>query len=116
MADWAIVIGVDKYLIPNASLRGAVRDALEMRRWLIEEGRVPEENIALLLAPDTEPVPAGIEYLEPTYENIITSIDSTLMKSASRSSRSRKQGLHRSGGTRPGPGTHSPERPSPWPM
>lgn len=87
MADWAIVIGVDKYLIPNASLRGAVCDALEMRRWLIEEGRVPEENIALLLAPDTEPVSAGIEYLEPTYENIITSIDSTLMKSGARGDR-----------------------------
>lgn len=81
MADWAIVIGVDKYWVPAASLRGAVRDALEMRKWLIEEGHIPEENIALLLGPDAEPVPAGIEYLEPTYENIITSINTILKTS-----------------------------------
>lgn len=87
MADWAIVIGIDKYWVSKASLRGCVRDALAMRKWLIEEGRVPTENIALLLAPDTAPVPAGIEYREPTYENVIMSIDSMVMKSGAQGDR-----------------------------
>ena len=57
MATWALVIGVDKYWVKEASLRGAVRDALNVRQWLIESGSVPEGNITMLLAPDGTPVP-----------------------------------------------------------
>lgn len=53
MANWAIVIGIDQYAIADATLRGAVRDALRMREWLLDPlgGDVPEENLALVLGP-----------------------------------------------------------------
>ena len=54
MASWAIVIGVDRYWLPQNCLGGAVRDALRMRDWLLDQkgGRVPRRNLSLLLGPD----------------------------------------------------------------
>ena len=51
--NWAVVIGVDRYWSRQASLHGAVRDALAVRDWLVEPdgGNVPAENVRLLLAP-----------------------------------------------------------------
>lgn len=87
MADWAIVIGVDKYWVPEASLRGAVRDALEVRRWLIDAAGVPESNVKLLLAPDTNPVPDGVAYEVPTYDNVISAIKTMIATSGARGTR-----------------------------
>jgi hypothetical protein len=87
MADWAIVIGVDKYWVPEASLRGAVRDALEVRRWLIDAAGVPESNVKLLLAPDINPVPDGVAYEVPTYDNVISAIKTLIATSGARGTR-----------------------------
>ena len=53
MANWAVVIGINQYWIPQACLKGAVKDALAMRTWLLDPngGNVPLENLKLLLAP-----------------------------------------------------------------
>lgn len=65
MANWAIVIGIDKYWTPSACLSGAVRDALRMREWLLEAdgGGVPPANHLLLLSPkEPDEVPDDIGY------------------------------------------------------
>jgi uncharacterized caspase-like protein len=52
MPHHALVIGVDSYRLPGASLKGAVRDALAMRAWLADPagGNVPDAHIQLLLS------------------------------------------------------------------
>ncbi len=63
MANWAVVIGINKYRSEQMSLRGAVRDALTMREWLIDPagGKVPEANVLTALSPrDGEDV-RGVE-------------------------------------------------------
>jgi hypothetical protein len=53
VTSWAIVIGIDGYWTERAWLRGAVRDAVKMRDWLVSPagGGVPEENLTLLTRP-----------------------------------------------------------------
>ena len=43
VANWAIVVGIDRYWSEGAHLRGAVRDALAVREWLLDPagGDVP---------------------------------------------------------------------------
>jgi hypothetical protein len=50
MANWAIVIGIDRDWTERACLKGAVADALRIREWLLDPagGNVPEENMALI--------------------------------------------------------------------
>jgi DNA-directed RNA polymerase omega subunit len=81
MANWAIVIGVDKYWRPEICLRGAVKDALRMRDWLLDEngGGVPHQNLMLLLSP-AQPL-AGPKGIEATQDNITESIERLLNKS-----------------------------------
>jgi Caspase domain len=73
--NWAVVIGVDRYWSKHASLKGAVRDALRMREWLLDPhgGNVPEQNIALILSPNAGSDP-GVKAPEATRDAIITSI------------------------------------------
>ncbi len=40
MESFALVVGIDRYELPEASLKGAVRDALELRARLLEMIRV----------------------------------------------------------------------------
>lgn len=79
MSNWAIIIGVDKYWKSDACLKGAVRDALNMREWLIniDGGAVPARNCYLLLSPtpDSPSLPSGLQILEATYDNIINAIE-----------------------------------------
>ena len=58
MANWAVVIGIDSYW-QGAHLRGAVRDSLRMREWLLDAagGNVPPDNLFLVLAPHPEAPP-----------------------------------------------------------
>ena len=51
--SWAIVVGIDRYWSDAASLRGAVRDALRMREWLLDPagGGVDADKVVLLLSP-----------------------------------------------------------------
>jgi hypothetical protein len=82
MANWAIVIGVDKYWRQDVCLRAAVRDALDMRAWLLDSagGNVPEPNFTLLLAPD-QTAPAGVNYLPADFATIVNSIERMLARS-----------------------------------
>jgi len=90
VANWALVIGVDQYWTPAACLRGAVRDALEMRAWLLsaEGGNVPADNLFLLLSPaadsakvDISPVPSA------TRDNIVLILDDLLQASGGQGER-----------------------------
>lgn len=89
MANWAIVIGVDKYWQPAACLRGAVNDALKMRTWLLDPngGNVPPANLTLLLAPDQTEPPADVIWTPATSDNIVVAIEELLDRSASQGER-----------------------------
>ncbi len=84
MANWAIVIGIDKYWTPSACLSGAVRDALRMREWLLDTngGSVLPHNLFSLLSPNKpEEVPHGLKYLPGTQEMIIKVIERVVHQS-----------------------------------
>lgn len=51
-SNYAIVIGIDDYRIPQGSLRGAVNDAVRVWQWLIDPngGNVPQERVLLFLS------------------------------------------------------------------
>src|SRR5918992_2793158 len=83
MANWAIVVGIDQYWTERASLKGAVRDALLMREWLLDPagGNVPEENLTLVLAPREGAAPPGTAAPNATYAEIVTAIDRLIKRS-----------------------------------
>ena len=90
MANWAIVIGIDQYWLPSACLRGAVRDALAVRDWLLDPngGKVPAENITLLLSPaQSSAVPANLPYGKADYDGIVKAIDSLIRQSGGKGER-----------------------------
>src|SRR5215218_4646207 len=89
MANWAIVIGVDRYWTEQASLKGAVRDALRVRDWLLDPagGNVPEANMALMLSPVAGKEPPGVEYVEGTRGQIVTTIEELLDRSGEKGER-----------------------------
>ena len=64
MASYALIIGADAYWTPEASLQGAVRDALEVYDWVThpDGGGVSERNTTLLLTPGehSPEIPAGL--------------------------------------------------------
>ena len=82
MENWAIVIGVDQYWTENACLKGAVRDALRMREWLLDPqgGNVPEQNLTLLLSGTAaSPVPPAGAAVEPAeLKLVLKSIEALL--------------------------------------
>jgi len=81
--NWAIVIGIDRYWSKRACLKGAVRDALLMRDWLLDPagGGVLEENLALILSPAADKKPKGLEAVEATNAAIVNSIADLLKRS-----------------------------------
>jgi Caspase domain len=89
MANWAIVIGVDRYWTERACLKGAVRDALRMREWLLDPagGSVPKENMALILSPLAGSEPEGVEFVEATRGQIVTTIEGLLDRSGEKGER-----------------------------
>lgn len=80
--NWAVVIGLDRYWSEQASLRGAVNDALAMRKWLLDPagGNVPEEQLLLLLSP-REGADPGVESIAGTKDNIILAINDLMLLS-----------------------------------
>jgi hypothetical protein len=51
MNTWALVVGCGAYpLVPGASARGPVDDALAFRSWLLTDGGVPPSQLRLLLS------------------------------------------------------------------
>jgi hypothetical protein len=89
MANWAIVIGVDRYWTEQACLKGAVRDALRMREWLLDPagGSVPAENMALLLSPLEGKQPEGVEFVEASRGQTVTAIEDLLKRSGEKGQR-----------------------------
>lgn len=94
MANWALVIGVDQYWAPEACLRGAVRDALRMRTWLLssEGGDVPAENLFLLLSPTPDSPQINInrssgEVRSATRDDIVLALDDLLQASGGQGER-----------------------------
>jgi Caspase domain len=82
MANWAIVIGINEYWQPAASLQGAVADALKMVEWLTSQdgGNVPPRNLYLMTNPTppplTSPLPPGVNVRDATYDKLVeTGID-----------------------------------------
>ncbi|MGZ8782250.1 MAG: caspase family protein [Gaiellaceae bacterium] len=80
--NWAVVIGIDRYWSDQASLRGAVNDALEMRTWLLDKagGNVPEQQLLLLLSPREGDDP-GVASIEATKDNLILAINDLMLLS-----------------------------------
>lgn len=89
MANWAIVIGVDKYWKPDVSLRGAVRDALDIRQWLLDPagGNVPATNLTLLLEPDRTAPPSGTNFLNAKHNTVVSAIEQLLTRSGAQGER-----------------------------
>jgi hypothetical protein len=89
MANWAIVIGVDRYWTERACLKGAVRDALRTREWLLDPagGNVPAENMALILSPLDGKEPEGVEFVEATRGQTVTAIEDLLKRSGEQGER-----------------------------
>jgi hypothetical protein len=81
--NWAVVIGIDSYWTERACLKGAVCDALKMRKWLLDAngGNVPEENLALILSPTAGNESAGVKAVEATNANVVSSIADLLKRS-----------------------------------
>src|SRR3990172_1235363 len=88
MANWAIVIGVNHYLVPELCLKGAVNDAMGMRDWLLDQegGNVPLENLFLLLSADNDSQILP-KHLEATTLNIDEVIKKLINKSGGRGDR-----------------------------
>lgn len=87
--NWGIVIGIDQYDVAEACLKGAVNDALAMRRWLLDPagGGVPERQLFLLLSAAPNRNPGGITSLPATRANAITVIERVLARSGGQGDR-----------------------------
>lgn len=75
--NWAVVIGVDEYGSDRLRLSAAVADAERFRDWVLADdgGRVPRENLRLLLARRADDPGAGDEEPVPTKDNVVTAIN-----------------------------------------
>ena len=86
MANWAVVVGIDRYWSEGAHLRGAVRDALAVREWLLDPagGNVPAENLQLVLAPGPNSPPLDPKLAQlpiGTKANITVAINNLIQQS-----------------------------------
>src|SRR4051794_3727848 len=89
MASWAVVIGINRYWLPQACLDGAVKDALDMRKWLLDPdgGNVPKENLTLLLAPRKGEEPRNVQSTDATKDNIVQGIAELVQRSGGQGER-----------------------------
>ena len=91
VASWALVVGVDRYWSDAASLKGAVRDALSMRDWLLDPagGNVPPDNLFLVLAPAKESPDPGdkVEWEQGTKANITLAVNNLVQLSGGKGER-----------------------------
>jgi hypothetical protein len=86
--NWAIVIGIDKYWSEQATLHGAVRDALRMRDWLLDGsgGGVPAEHLVLVLGPRDDDRP-DLPFVDATKDKIMIAISDLLSMSGGKGER-----------------------------
>jgi hypothetical protein len=85
MANWALVIGCDRYPPQTPSLKGAVRDALLMREWLLapDGGNVPTRNLSFLASPspDGAPISEGTLVRPAERDRVVSSITELMRRS-----------------------------------
>jgi hypothetical protein len=88
MANWAVVVGIDRYWSEAAHLKGAVHDALEMRKWLLDPagGNVPQDNLQLVLAPTGE-LEEKLDYRDASKANVIVAINDLVQLSGGKGER-----------------------------
>jgi Caspase domain len=86
--NWALVIGIDKYWSEEATLHGAVRDALRMREWLLDGagGGVPAEHLVLVLGPRDDDRP-DLAFVDATKDKIMIAINDLLSMSGGKGER-----------------------------
>jgi hypothetical protein len=88
MPNWAVVIGIDQYVAPSLSLKGAVRDALAMTAFLTQGDPPLVEPSRLLLllspAPGSPAAPAGVPVRGATRADIREAIEDVARKPAGR--------------------------------
>jgi uncharacterized caspase-like protein len=78
VAGWAIVIGVDDYGTDELALSGAVADAEDFRKWLVEAGRVAPEQQRFLAARSDGGEPGfGV----PAKDTVVAAINDVLEQS-----------------------------------
>jgi hypothetical protein len=91
VASWALVVGIDRYWSDAASLKGAVRDALSAREWLLDPagGNVPPDNLFLVLAPAKESPDPGdeVEWEQGTKANITLAVNNLVQLSGGKGER-----------------------------
>jgi uncharacterized caspase-like protein len=85
MANWALVVGIDRYWAEAASLKGAVRDALAVRDWLLDSagGNVPKDNLFQVFACAKESPDPGDEpaWEQATKANITLAVNNLVQLS-----------------------------------
>ena len=83
-SNYAIVIGINDYHIPQGSLKGAVNDAARMWQWLTDPngGNVPQERVLLFLSsPPLNPPPQfPISFYSATKPDFMKIIDREFRK------------------------------------
>ena len=61
--DFAVVIGVDRYLQRGNDLNNSVAGAVAFYKWLVNSAKVPDANIILLLSPNPgDPAVQGLDF------------------------------------------------------
>jgi hypothetical protein len=83
MANWGVVIGIDRYARPQDRLQGAVRDADAMCQWLLDPagGAVPPQNLAVLLELDNHQPTAPVRFGPAKRADIVLAIEDLLARS-----------------------------------
>jgi hypothetical protein len=86
--NWALVIGIDQYWSEQATLQGAVRDALHMRDWLLDGagGGVPAEHLVLVLGPREDERP-DLTFVDATKDKIMLAVNDLLSLSGGKGER-----------------------------
>jgi hypothetical protein len=72
MTDRAIVVGINNYPAFSPQLEGPEKDALAFKQWLINDAKVPAENIATILSSDYPQIPGQpTATIQPALDDVI---------------------------------------------
>jgi hypothetical protein len=89
MANWGLVIGIDRYTAPMDRLGAAVRDADLFSHWLLDQagGNVPLQNLTLCLEPDIYQPTVNAPWGPAKHDDIVRAIERMLARSAGKGER-----------------------------
>ena len=109
--DFAVVIGVDRYLQRGNDLNNSVRGAVAFYKWLVNSAKVPDANIILLLSPNPgDPAVQGLDFGAATsakINNMIWELQDAAMASWGSGSTSITRVMDSRGEARSAPRTRS---------